>query len=80
MRESGAHKTQNCDITGITEMLVDISQGWSPAMNGYSLFRKERWGGGEEGCVAIYIKAMYMYFEVLCEVEERPIESLSEKI
>ncbi|RMC21781.1 hypothetical protein DUI87_02650 [Hirundo rustica rustica] len=49
---------QSYDVVAITETLWDDSHGWSTALNGYKLFRRDR-QGGRGGEVALYIKQTF---------------------
>ncbi|RMC02347.1 hypothetical protein DUI87_21516 [Hirundo rustica rustica] len=49
---------QSCDVVAITETWWDESHGWSTALNGYKLFRRDR-KGRRGGGVALYIKKAF---------------------
>ncbi|RMC22458.1 hypothetical protein DUI87_00772 [Hirundo rustica rustica] len=49
---------QSCDVVAITETWWDESHGWSTALCGYKLFRRDR-KGRRGGGVALYIKKAF---------------------
>ncbi|RMC03067.1 hypothetical protein DUI87_20260 [Hirundo rustica rustica] len=49
---------QSCDVVAITETWWDESHGWSTALDGYKLFRRDR-QGRRGGGVALYIKKAF---------------------
>ncbi|TRZ16814.1 hypothetical protein HGM15179_010323 [Zosterops borbonicus] len=49
---------QSYDVVAITEMWWDDSHGWSTALDGYKLFRRDR-KGRRGGGVALYIKKVF---------------------
>ncbi|RMC13388.1 hypothetical protein DUI87_10923 [Hirundo rustica rustica] len=49
---------QSCDVAAITETWWDDSRGWSTALNGYKIFRRDR-QGRRGGGVALYIKQTF---------------------
>ncbi|RMC04913.1 hypothetical protein DUI87_18088 [Hirundo rustica rustica] len=49
---------QSCDVVAITETWWDESRGWSTALDGYKLFRRDR-KGRRGGGVALYIKEAF---------------------
>ncbi|RMB93635.1 hypothetical protein DUI87_29862 [Hirundo rustica rustica] len=49
---------QSCDVVGIMETWWEDSHGWSTALNGYKLFRRDR-KGRRSGGVALYIKQTF---------------------
>ncbi|RMB99766.1 hypothetical protein DUI87_23768 [Hirundo rustica rustica] len=51
-------KQQSYDVVAITETWWDDSHGWSTALNGYKLFRRDR-QGRRGGRVALYLKQTF---------------------
>ncbi|RMC13342.1 hypothetical protein DUI87_10877 [Hirundo rustica rustica] len=49
---------QSCDVAAIMETWWDDSHGWSTALNGYKIFRRDR-QGRRGGGVALYIKQTF---------------------
>ncbi|RMC08127.1 hypothetical protein DUI87_15160 [Hirundo rustica rustica] len=49
---------QSCDVVAITETWWDESRGWSTALDGYKLFRRDR-KGRRGGGVALYIREAF---------------------
>ncbi|RMC08061.1 hypothetical protein DUI87_15535 [Hirundo rustica rustica] len=49
---------QSCDVVAITETWWEDSHGWSTALNGYKLFRRDR-QGRRGGGVALFIKQTF---------------------
>ncbi|RMC09666.1 hypothetical protein DUI87_13452 [Hirundo rustica rustica] len=68
---------QSYDVVAITETWWDDSHGWSTALNGYKLFRRDR-QGRRGGGVALYIKQTFDTVEI--ETKEDGVECLWERI
>ncbi|RMC14259.1 hypothetical protein DUI87_09350 [Hirundo rustica rustica] len=64
---------QSCDVVAITETWWDESHGWSTALDGYKLFRRDR-KGGRGGGVALYIKKAFRALGI--ETNEDGVECL----
>ncbi|RMC22386.1 hypothetical protein DUI87_00700 [Hirundo rustica rustica] len=64
---------QSCDVAAITETWWDESHGWSTALCGYKLFRRDR-KGRRGGGVALYIKQTFDTVGV--ETKEDGVECL----
>jgi len=66
---------ESCDLIAITETWWDESHDWSVAIDGYGLFRRERWGK-RGGGVALYIKKSIQYEELSLKNSHEQVESL----
>ncbi|RMC16199.1 hypothetical protein DUI87_08413 [Hirundo rustica rustica] len=64
---------QSCDVVTITETWWDESHGWSTALHGYKLFRRDT-KGGRGGVVALYIREAFVAIGV--ETNDDGVECL----
>ncbi|XP_050769715.1 macrophage immunometabolism regulator-like [Gymnogyps californianus] len=68
-------QVQGYDLVGITETWWDSSHDWSVAMEGYSIFRKDR-PGRRGGGVALYVRDQLECMELCLGMDEETAERL----